>query len=351
MSVLFKTFLVQRKNFSVQLLLLVLILFSSGCSHLNERNPLPDFSGRYAIAIHGGAGVIDRSSPDAAERRLSLTRALIKGEDILRKGGTSLDAVQEVVRLLEDDPNFNAGLGAVFTASGEHELDASIMDGKTLACGAVAGIRTVSNPILVARHVMDNSRHVLFTATGAEEYARKAGFDEIDPRSLDVEHRRQQWERAKERERNTKKDDIRERGTVGAVAFDSDGNLAAATSTGGLTNKRFGRIGDSPVIGAGTYANNRSCAVSCTGTGEEFIRHTVARDIAALMEYRGMTAEDAAREVVFGKLAKGDGGVIVVSNEGEIALVFNTTGMYRGAADSSGRFEVGIWDEAEITDE
>lgn len=351
MSVLFKTFLVQRKNFSVQLLLLVLILFSSGCSHLNERNPLPDFSGRYAIAIHGGAGVIDRSSPDAAERRLSLTRALIKGEDILRKGGTSLDAVQEVVRLLEDDPNFNAGLGAVFTASGEHELDASIMDGKTLACGAVAGIRTVSNPILVARHVMDNSRHVLFTATGAEEYARKAGFDEIDPRSLDVEHRRQQWERAKERERNTKKDDIRERGTVGAVALDSDGNLAAATSTGGLTNKRFGRIGDSPVIGAGTYANNRSCAVSCTGTGEEFIRHTVARDIAALMEYRGMTAEDAAREVVFGKLAKGDGGVIVVSNEGEIALVFNTTGMYRGAADSSGRFEVGIWDEAEITDE
>lgn len=351
MSVLFKTYLVQRENFSVQLLLLILILFSSGCSHLNEINPLPDFSGRYAIAIHGGAGVIDRNSPDAAERRLSLTRALIKGEDILRKGGTSLDAVQEVVRLLENDPNFNAGLGAVFTAIGEHELDASIMDGKTLACGAVAGIRTVSNPILVARHVMDNSRHVLFTATGAEEYARKAGFDEIDPRSLDVEHRRQQWERAKERERNTKKDDIRERGTVGAVALDSDGNLAAATSTGGLTNKRFGRIGDSPVIGAGTYANNRSCAVSCTGTGEEFIRHTVARDIAALMEYRGMTAEEAAREVVFGKLAIGDGGVIVVSNEGEIALVFNTTGMYRGAADSSGRFEVGIWDEAEKNDE
>lgn len=351
MSVLFKTYLVQRENFSVQLLLLILILFSSGCSHLNEINSLPDFSGRYAIAIHGGAGVIDRNSPDAAERRLSLTRALIKGEDILRKGGTSLDAVQEVVRLLENDPNFNAGLGAVFTASGEHELDASIMDGKTLACGAVAGIRTVSNPILVARHVMDNSRHVLFTATGAEEYARKAGFDEIDPRSLDVEHRRQQWERAKERERNTKKDDIRERGTVGAVALDSDGNLAAATSTGGLTNKRFGRIGDSPVIGAGTYANNRSCAVSCTGTGEEFIRHTVARDIAALMEYRGMTAEEAAREVVFGKLAVGDGGVIVVSNEGEIALVFNTTGMYRGAADSSGRFEVGIWDETEKNDE
>ena len=178
-----------------------------------------------------------------------------------------------------------------------------------------------------------------------------AGFDEIDPRCLDVDHRRQQWERAQEREREKKKDDIRERGTVGAVALDSDGNLAAATSTGGLTNKRFGRIGDSPVIGAGTYANNRSCAVSCTGTGEEFIRHTVARDIAALMEYRGMTAEEAAREVVFGKLAKGDGGVIVVSHEGEIALVFNTTGMYRGAADSNGRFEVGIWDEAGTTDE
>ncbi|MEM7164338.1 MAG: isoaspartyl peptidase/L-asparaginase [Planctomycetota bacterium] len=304
-------------------------------------------AGHYAIAIHGGAGVIDRDAPGAEVRRDALRRALARGVAVLRDGGTSLDAVQQVVELLENDPHFNAGVGAVFTSAGDHELDASIMDGETLACGAVAGIRTVRNPILLARHVMDESRHVMFASIGAEEYARVAGFDVIDPHELDVEHRRKQWQRAQERERAKQRDDTRERGTVGAVALDQRGNLAAATSTGGLTNKRFGRVGDSPVIGAGTYANNRSCAVSCTGTGEEFIRHTVARDIAALVEYRGLSAQAAAEEVVLRKLAPGDGGVIVVSRTGEIALVFNTTGMYRGAADASGRFDVSIWDDGE----
>ena len=322
-------------------LVAVSIVFLSGCH--SARGASSPRTGYYAIAIHGGAGVIDRDSPGAEERREALRSALRAGVGVLESEGTSLDAVETVVRLLEDDPNFNAGMGAVFTNSGEHELDASIMDGRTLACGAVAGVRTVRNPILLARHVMENSRHVLFAASGAEEYARSAGFEAVDTRTFDVEHRRRQWERAKERERQRKADDTRERGTVGAVALDVHGNLAAATSTGGLTNKRFGRVGDSPIVGAGTYANNRSAAVSCTGTGEEFIRHTVARDIAALIEYRGLSVEAAAREVVFQKLQEGDGGVIVVSHDGEIALVFNTLGMYRGAANSDGRFEVAIW--------
>lgn len=320
---------------------LLLCLGAVGCRGLGAPPRLR--TGHYAIAIHGGAGVIDRDSPGAEERRTALKNALQRGARILRENGTSVDAVEAVVRFLERDPNFNAGVGAVFTNNGDHELDASIMDGETLACGAVTGVRTVHSPISVARHVMDNSRHVMFASTGAEEYAAQAGFKPIDPKDLDVEHRRAQWERAKARERERKVDDTKERGTVGAVALDRHGNLAAATSTGGLTNKRFGRVGDSPIIGAGTYANNRSCAVSCTGTGEEFIRHTVARDIAALIEYRGMSAQEAAEWVVFEKLAEGDGGVIVVSNTGEIAMVFNTTGMYRAAADADGRFEVEIW--------
>lgn len=299
--------------------------------------------GEWALAIHAGAGVISKDMEESKREQYyeTLRSALALGRDVLQSGGRSLDAVEKVVRFLEDDPKFNAGKGAVFTHDGGHELDASIMDGSSLACGAVTGVSTVKNPIVLARLVMTESRHVLFAGDGAERFADQVGVERVESSYFDVPRRRAQWERAQRKEAAS---GDKKRGTVGAVAIDKYGNLAAATSTGGLTNKKFGRVGDSPIIGAGTYANNRSCAVSCTGTGEEFIRHTVARDIGALVEYRGLSLEDAAREVVFGKLAEGDGGVIAVSRTGEIALVFNTKGMFRGAAASDGRFQVAIWE-------
>jgi beta-aspartyl-peptidase (threonine type) len=216
------------------------------------------------------------------------------------------------------------------------------MDGGTLACGAVTGLRTVRNPVSLARMVMERSRHVLFAGPGAERFADEMGVERVDQDYFFVQRRYDSWQKALEREREG--DGAPAMGTVGAVALDRHGNLAAATSSGGLTNKRFGRVGDVPIIGAGTYASNRTCALSGTGKGEEFIRHTVARDIAALMEYRGLTLQQAAEEVIHRKLQPGDGGVIGVDGDGGIALVFNSEGMFRGAADSAGRFEVAIWD-------
>lgn len=299
----------------------------------------------WAIAIHGGAGVIPRTMPaEAAEARLAALRsALDLGAGLLAEGTASLDVVERVVRQLEDDPLFNAGKGAVFTADGRHELDAAIMDGRTLACGAVAGLTTVKNPISLARRVMEESGHVFLVGAGAEQFAGEAGVERVDPAYFSTEVRRQELaeELAKRAAKpNLAKPDL---DTVGAVALDRAGNLAAATSTGGLTAKRWGRVGDVPVIGAGTYASNRSAAISGTGKGEQFIRHTVARDVAALIELRGMTAKAAAEEVI-GRLDPGDGGVIVVGRDGEIALVWNSAGMYRGAADSAGRSEVAIWE-------
>jgi beta-aspartyl-peptidase (threonine type) len=309
--------------------------------------PVDAASGRFAIAIHGGAGVIDRATTTDETRRAyedSLRRALAIGRDELARGGTALDACEKVVRCLEDDPRFNAGKGAVFNADGQHELDASIMDGRTLACGAVAAVRTVKNPISLARLVMERTSHVMLIGDGAERFADSLGtlVDRVPNTYFDTPARRAALERALEEQR--KRDATAPgRGTVGCVCLDTHGNLAAATSTGGMTAKRFGRVGDSPIIGAGTYASNRSCAVSCTGTGEEFIRHTAARDVAALMEYKGLSLQAAAEEVVFRRLAPDDGGLIAVSRSGEVALVFSTAGMFRGAADSSGRFEVAIW--------
>ncbi|MGE3167068.1 MAG: isoaspartyl peptidase/L-asparaginase family protein [Planctomycetota bacterium] len=305
---------------------------------------------RWAIAIHAGAGVVDPGiDPTLREQYLeSLRSALRTGQARLERGDRSIDVVEAVVRQLEDDPKFNAGKGAVFTHDGGHELDAAIMDGASLACGAVTGVRTVKNPIALARKVMTESRHVLFAGEGAERFADQVGVERVPPTYFDTPERYEAWQRRMAEERAAapgvaRPEATTKKGTVGAVALDVDGNLAAATSTGGLTNKRFGRVGDTPIIGAGTYANNRSCAVSCTGTGEEFIRHTVARDIAALVEYRGLSVEAAAREVVLGKLAPDDGGVIVLSRDGQVAFVFSTSGMFRGAADSNGRLEVAIW--------
>lgn len=323
------------------LLLLVLAALAS-CAAPKGVSSAPS---RFAIALHGGAGVIDKGVP-AAERDAylqSLQRALTEGRDRLARGESALAVTEAVVRILEDDPNFNAGKGAVFTEDGKHELDASIMDGKTLACGAVAGVRTVKNPITLARLVMEKTSHVLLMGDGAELFATSVGVERVDPSYFDTEKRRKALERVLE-ERRMKAAAEKSRGTVGCVALDIHGNLAAATSTGGMTGKRFGRVGDSPVIGAGTYADNKTCAVSCTGTGEEFIRHVVAFQVSALMRYSGMALDKAARTVIFERLQPDDGGLIAVSRSGEISMPYSSAGMFRGAADSSGRFDVAIWE-------
>lgn len=301
----------------------------------------------FGIAIHGGAGVISRASmtpeSEAAYRR-DLESALDAGYAVLARGGSGLDAVTTAVRILEDSPLFNAGRGAVFNHEGINELDASIMDGKDLKAGAVAGVRHVRNPVLLARAVMEDSPHVMLTGTGAEEFALERGI-ELVPRSYFFTERRwNQLERARKGDRLSAAD-LGYYGTVGAVARDQQGNLAAATSTGGMTNKRWGRVGDSPVIGAGNYADNRSCAVSATGSGEYFIRSVLAHEIAALIRHRGLDAATAAREAVSQSLAGigGDGGVIVIDHAGRIAMEFNTEGMFRGARDASGRREVSIY--------
>lgn len=311
--------------------------------------PAPASAGHpsWAIAIHGGAGTIPRDV-DAATKRAYLTAletALRSGSETLTAGGSALDAVQKVLLYLEDDPHFNAGKGAVFTHEGTHELGASIMDGATLDAGAVAAVRTVRHPIALARLVMERSPHVLLVGDGAEAFATAMGVERVENSWFDTPRRRRQIEEAleKERQQGEHGEGEKVKGTVGAVALDQAGHLAAATSTGGLTNKRFGRVGDSPIVGAGTYADDRSCAISGTGTGEQFIRHTVARSIAARMQFLGELLEQAERAVI-GELAPGDGGVIGVAHDGSIAFVFNSEGMFRGAADSTGRFELGIWE-------
>jgi beta-aspartyl-peptidase (threonine type) len=303
----------------------------------------------WALAIHGGAGVIPKDMEEGRKREYSdaLEAALTLGVESLEAGETALDTVEKIVRSLEDDPKFNAGKGAVYTHDGRHELDAAIMDGRTLNCGSVAAVTTIKHPITLARGVLEHSPHVFLIGEGAEVFATELGVERVTQDYYDTEHRRRQLERALEEEREEGPGGDQERSTVGAVALDRDGNLAAATSTGGLTNKRFGRVGDVPVIGAGTYANNRTCAISGTGKGEQFIRHTVAHSISAAMEYGGLSLEEAAHHVIDG-LDPGDGGVIGVGHDGSIALVFNSAGMFRGAADSRGRFEVGIWEAPEI---
>lgn len=306
----------------------------------------------WALAIHGGAGVINRDLPEAEKQAYydALRDALAKGRDALERGESSLDVVEMVVRTLENAPQFNAGKGAVFTHEGGHELDAAIMDGSTLAVGAVTGVRTVKNPVVLARLVMTETPHVLLAGAGAEAFADTVDVERVAPEYFDVPRRYDAWQRALAREAEQGLQDLEldkdeKRGTVGAVALDRDGHLAAATSTGGLTNKRWGRVGDVPIIGAGTYANDRTCAVSGTGIGEKFIRNTVASDISSLVGYSGKSVEDAARTVIHETLDPGDGGVIVVGRDGSIALVFNTSGMFRGAADANGRFDVAIWED------
>ena len=294
---------------------------------------------KYTIVLHGGAGTISKSLPDSVKEVYikSLKVALQLGKNILEKGGTSLDAVETVVKYLENDEKFNAGKGAVYTSEGTHELDASIMDGRNHSSGAVTVVKHVKNPIVLARAVMEKTPHILFAGEGADKLAEKFHLETVPNSYFDTEKRYDQWQKYK-------KEHGEEHGTVGCVALDEYGNLAAATSTGGLTNKMPGRVGDSPLINAGTYANNKTCAVSCTGTGELFIKNTVAFNVSALMEYKNYSLEEAADEMINKRLKSGDGGLIAVDKDGNYATPFNTEGMFRGVANSSGLFEVKIWE-------
>ena len=302
---------------------------------------------RYAIVIHGGAGTdpAKMTKAEVAAVEASLKKALDLGVDELDKGGTSLDAVEKVIRFLEDDPLFNAGKGAVFNADGKHELDASIMDGRTKACGAVASVRTVKNPISLARLVMTKTKHVLLVADGAEKFAGEMKVDRVDQQYYFTQKAYDEWQKKRAAENSPSKSDDAKKGTVGCAALDSHGNLAAGTSTGGLTNKKAGRVGDSPLIGAGTYADNATCAVSCTGTGEEYIRHAVAYDISARLAYKGDSLKDAVHAILTTRLKKGDGGIIAVDRLGNITMQNNTSGLSRAAADSSGYIEVKLGNE------
>lgn len=293
---------------------------------------------KYGLAIHGGAGTITRALLTAekeAAYKKGLADALLAGENILREGGSAMDAVIAAVVSLEDCPLFNAGRGSVFTAEGKHEMDASLMRGDNLDAGAVAGVSGVRNPILLAKAIMEKSDHVLLAGKGAESFAREQGLS-FEPESYF--HNEFRWNQLQDalREGRVQLDHTATKdkkfGTVGAVARDRQGNLAAATSTGGMTNKKFNRIGDSPLIGAGTYANNTTCAISCTGHGEYFIRSVVAYDVSCLMEYKGLTLQQACEVVVIEKLVKigGEGGLIAIDHNGNIELPFNSEGMYRG---------------------
>jgi len=304
-----------------------------------------------SIAIHGGAGTLIKGMMTPYQEKAyknALKIALEKGYSILENGGSAIDAVETAVIFLENSPLFNAGKGSVFTADETHEMDASIMDGKTLNAGAVSLITGIKNPISLARDVMENSGHVFLAGEGAMQFAKKLNYTIENESYFYDELRHQQWVEIKDTENfqldhSVKKDS--KFGTVGAVACDTEGNIAAATSTGGMTNKRFGRVGDSPMIGAGNYANNKTCAVSCTGSGEYFIRGVVAYDVSCLIEHKNMSLNQAANEVIYKRILEigGDGGLIAVDNQGNIAMPFNTEGMYRACKTSSGNEEISIY--------
>ena len=337
------------------ILLSILAIACIGFSHsaLSEESPL-------AIAIHGGAGTIDKAkfSPEQEKAyRAKLSEAVEAGYSVLEKGGESLDAVTAAITVLEQSEFFNAGRGAVYTYDGGHELDASIMDGRNRQAGAVAGVKHVESPIKLARLVMDNSVHVMLSGQGAEEFAKEQGIELIENNIFDTKHRYDALLKAKDKldkaKATTKSYQAAHNalpnnfkmGTVGAVALDKNGNLAAGTSTGGMTAKRYGRVGDAPVIGAGTFAENESCAVSATGHGEYFIRYNVASDICARVKYQGSTISQAGDEVI-NKVLKpigGTGGVIILDTQGNISLPFNTSGMYRASKSNTQATYVGIF--------
>lgn len=337
----------------------------SSMSHAKDESVVND---KYVLVIHGGAGVIEPENLTAEQEKnfhADLTAALRAGEAVLKQGGTALEAVEKAIIVMEDSPMFNAGKGSVFTHEERNEMDASIMDGRNLDAGAVASVSRIKNPISLAREVMLNSNHVMLSGDGAEEFAQTRDIELISTDYFKTPHRLEQLKKAKKLNRIqldhskepeetssveiqlAKQDPDFKFGTVGAVALDTHGNLAAGTSTGGMTNKRWNRVGDSPIIGAGTYADNNSCAVSATGHGEFFIRATVARSICALMEYKGLSMQEAADEIIMKKLVEmgGDGGIIAIDKQGNAALTFNTPGMYRGHIDQNSQPKTAMFED------
>lgn len=342
----------------------VVLVVMAGCVGNGERplgkeRPISAVTGKWAIVVHGGAGMLDKDMSEEmqAAYRAGLTTAIDAGKRVLASGGSSLDAVEAAVRTFEDNELFNAGKGAVLTRAGTCELDASIMEGRTLKCGAVAGAKTVQHPISFARQIMERTPHILFTGEGAERLAGEFGVERVDPSYFITPRRKEQLDRKMKELGLVRADGAGQRpevgepapdgamGTVGCVALDVHGNIAAATSTGGMTAKMPGRVGDSPIIGAGCYANNASLGVSCTGTGEQYIRHVAAHELSALVRYTGLSLEEAARVVLNDRLDPDDGGLIAIGRDGTIVMMMTTGCMPRAAADSGGRFEVGIWDE------
>jgi len=324
----------------------------------SEKNIENDSVQNFGIVIHGGAGtILKENMSDSLEQAYEkkLEEAIRTGHEILANGGTAMEAVQKTINIMEDSPLFNSAKGAVFTNEGKNELDASIMDGKTLNAGAIAGVTNVKNPINLAYQVMENSEHVLLSGKGAEQFAKEQGLEIVDPEYFYTENRFKAMEKAREREKEKSnktafydpfiKDE--KFGTVGCAALDKNGNLAAGTSTGGMSNKKYNRIGDAPIIGAGTYANNKTCAISSTGWGEYFIRGVVAYDISAMMEYKGISLKEATAEVIQKKLPEmgGNGGIIAIDHKGNVSMEFNTAGMYRATMNTNGDMEIGIYGE------
>lgn len=343
------------------ILAILLIAMLAACNQPSTPNTENTMKGKYALAIHGGAGNLVKmnlSEEQQKEYTQALDSALLAGEAILKNGGSAIDAVEAAIIVLEDCPLFNAGKGAVFTHDGHNELDAAIMNGENLECGAVTGVRRIKNPIGLARKVMEKSEFILLQAQGAEDFAKEQGIEWVDTSYFFTQHRWEQLQEAIEDDKTEldhsekKKASIhptpREEkyGTVGCVALDIHGNLAAGTSTGGLTNKRYGRIGDSPIIGSGTYADNATCAVSCTGKGEDFIRLNVAHEIASMMRYAKADLKSACDSVVMKKLKaiKGRGGCIAIDCDGNIAMPFTTTGMFRGSIDVNGERKIALYE-------
>jgi L-asparaginase / beta-aspartyl-peptidase len=310
---------------------LYLLFICSSAAFSQSKNP-----SNFSIAIHGGAGVEPEklSQSEKQAHYAALERALNRGRDILANGGTAMDAVEQTIRILEDEPLYNAGHGAVFNSIGQHELDAAIVDGKTHEAGAVAAVTTVKNPISLARLVMSETDHVLLIGDGAEKFADEVkantSIQRVPNSYFSTEHRRKEWQEAVAKERRTGK------GTVGCVAYDRQGNLAAGTSTGGLTNKKWGRVGSVPIVGAGTFADNETLAVSCTGIGEHFMRNSVGFHLHALMKFRGMSLQQAVDEMLKRVLEPDVGGVITIDSHGEIVMACNTPGMARASTDSGG---------------
>lgn len=334
--------------------------------HTALAQPKVQLNDKFVLVIHGGAGTILKKNMGPGQEEAynkALLTAMKIGYDILKGGGSALDAVEATVRFMEDSPLFNAGKGAVFTHDGKNELDAAVMNGKTLAAGSVAGVTTIKNPVSAARAVMEKSNHVMMVGRGAEEFAKIQGLEIVDPSYFYTERR---WKEIRKAMIEDSMKIINEKrgkpgdgafyeavnhdykfGTVGAVALDRYGNLAAATSTGGMTNKKYGRVGDVPIIGAGTYANNSTCAISCTGWGEFFIRLVMAKSISDMMEFKGTSLQDASNEMVMKRLPAlgGDGGLIAVDKDGNIAMPFNTAGMYRGYVTNKEEPKVSIYKE------